>query len=186
MEPKFIPKEAIPVTLGTDQKVRIRLIDSVGFLVKDAAGHMEDGKERMVKTPWFEHAIPFHEAARIGTQEGDRGTFHHRACDHFGRQLRRTSQRKFSGCRRKDDTGIKKQQKPFLVLVNSQLPYKEEALKTAEEIQEKYQVTALTVNCDQLRKEDVVRIMENVLYEFPVSQIQFFIPEMGGNASNGS
>lgn len=66
-----------------------------------------------------------------------------------------------------------KQQKPFIVLVNSQMPYKDAALKTAEEIQQKYKVTALTVNCDQLRKEDIARILEKVLYEFPVSQIQF-------------
>ena len=69
VEPKFIPKEAVSVLLGGEQKVKVRLIDSVGFLVKDAAGHVEDGKERMVKTPWFEKAIPFHEAARIGTQK---------------------------------------------------------------------------------------------------------------------
>ena len=59
VEPKFIPKEAVNVNLGDDQKVRIRLIDCVGFLVKDASGHIEDGRERMVKTPWFEKAIPF-------------------------------------------------------------------------------------------------------------------------------
>ena len=177
VEPKFIPKEAIPVTLGTDQKVRIRLIDSVGFLVKDAAGHMEDGKERMVKTPWFEHAIPFHEAARIGTQKviEEHSTIGLviTSDGSFGELPREN----FPDAEEKTIQELKKQQKPFLVLVNSQLPYKEEALKTAEEIQEKYQVTALTVNCDQLRKEDVIRIMENVLYEFPVSQIQFFIPK---------
>lgn len=58
VEPKFIPKEAVEVPLGDEQKVRIRLIDCVGFLVKDASGHIEEGKERMVKTPWFEKAIP--------------------------------------------------------------------------------------------------------------------------------
>ena len=59
VEPKFIPREAVPVTLGEDLKVQVRLIDCVGFLVKDAVGNMEDGKERMVKTPWFAKAIPF-------------------------------------------------------------------------------------------------------------------------------
>lgn len=77
------------------------------------------------------------------------------------------------GGRREGYSGTEKQQKPFIVLVNSQMPYKDAALKTAEEIQQKYKVTALTVNCDQLRKEDIARILEKVLYEFPVSQIQF-------------
>ena len=69
VEPKFIPKEAVPVTLGEDQKVRIKLIDCVGFLVKDASGHIEEGRERMVRTPWFEKSIPFHEAAQVGTRK---------------------------------------------------------------------------------------------------------------------
>ena len=72
---------------------------------------------------------------------------------------------------------LKKQHKPFLVLVNSQMPYKEAAQKAVSEIQEKYQVTALSVNCDQLHKEDIAQILEKILYEFPVSQIQFFIPK---------
>ena len=69
VEPKFIPKDAVEVTLEGDQKVRVRLIDCVGFLVKDASGHIEDGKERMVKTPWFSKPIPFHEAAEEGTRK---------------------------------------------------------------------------------------------------------------------
>ena len=68
-EPKFIPKKAVPVLLGGEHKVNVRLIDCVGFLVKDAAGHVEEGRERMVKTPWFENAIPFHEAAKTGTRK---------------------------------------------------------------------------------------------------------------------
>ena len=89
-------------------------------------------------------------------------------------ELRRTSQRNFLEAEEKDDTKIKKTTKPFLVLVNSQIPYKDEALKTAEEIQQKHQVTALTVNCDQLRK-DVVVFLENVLYNFSQSD-SIFIP----------
>lgn len=177
VEPKFIPKEAISIQLGGEQKVKIRLIDSVGFLVKDASGHMEEGKERMVRTPWFEKAIPFHEAAAIGTQKvieehatiglmiTSDGSFGELSRENFLEAEEKTIQE------------LKKQRKPFLVLVNSKMPYKEDARKTAEEIEEKYQVRTLTVNCDQLRKEDVTRILENVLYEFPVSQIQFFIPK---------
>lgn len=177
VEPKFIPKEAISISLGGEQKVKIRLIDSVGFLVKDAAGHMEDGKERMVKTPWFTHAIPFQEAAAIGTQKVIE--------EHATIGLMITSDGSFGDLPRKNFlkaeeqtiSELKKHQKPFLVLVNSQMPYKEDARKTVAEIEEKYQVRTLAVNCDQLRKEDIVRILENVLYEFPVSQIQFFIPK---------
>ena len=132
VETKFIPKEAIPITLGEDQKVKIRLIDSVGFLVKDASGHTEEGKERMIKTPWFEQAIPFREAARIGTQKvieehstigiviTSDGSFGELPRENFVEAEEKTIQE------------LKKQQKPFIVLVNSQMPYKDEALKTAK------------------------------------------------------
>ncbi len=130
----------------------------------------------MVKTPWFEQAIPFHEAARIGTQkviqehstiglvittDGSFGEF---------------PRENFPEAEEKTHSGTEKTAETIFVLVNSQMPYKDAALKTAEEIQQKYKVTALTVNCEQLRKEDIARILEKVLYEFPVSQIQFFIP----------
>lgn len=177
VEPKFIPKEAISISLGADQNVKIRLIDSVGFLVKDAAGHMEDGKERMVKTPWFTRAIPFPEAAEIGTQKVIE--------EHATIGLMITSDGSFGDLSRENFlkaeeqtiSELKKHQKPFLIVVNSQMPYKDDTRKIVKEIEDKYQVRTLAVNCDQLRKEDVVRILENVLYEFPVSQVQFFIPK---------
>ena len=68
-EPKFIPKEAAKLSLSDDLEAKIRLIDCVGFMVKDAAGDMENGKERMVKTPWFSYEIPFHQAAETGTRK---------------------------------------------------------------------------------------------------------------------
>ncbi|MDO4338436.1 MAG: stage IV sporulation protein A [Eubacteriales bacterium] len=177
VEPKFIPKEAVPVLLGGEQKVKVRLIDCVGFLVKDAAGHVEDGKERMVKTPWFDKAIPFHEAAQIGTrkviEEHSTIGLVITSDGSFGELPREN----FLEAEEKTVAELKKQGKPFLILVNSQKPYKEETLNLAQSLQEKYQVTAMTANCEQLRKEDVSRILEKVLYEFPVSEIRFFIPK---------
>ncbi len=177
VEPKFIPKEAVAVKLGEDQSVRVKLIDCVGFLVKDASGHVEEGRERMVKTPWFEKAIPFHEAAKIGTGKvisehstiglvvTTDGSFGEIPRENFVEAEERTVEE------------LKKQGKPFLILLNSQMPYKEETLQMAGELQEKYGVTTVTANCEQLRKEDITRILEHVLYEFPVSEIQFFIPK---------
>ncbi len=69
VEPKFIPKDALKMTLGEGEPVQLRLIDCVGFLIPDAAGNMEEDKERMVKTPWFDQEIPFHQAAELGTQK---------------------------------------------------------------------------------------------------------------------
>jgi stage IV sporulation protein A len=177
VEPKFIPKEAIEVPLGEEQKVRIRLIDCVGFLVKDASGHIEEGKERMVKTPWFEKAIPFHEAAETGTRKVIE--------EHATIGLVITTDGSFGELPRENFveaeaatiSQLKKQRKPFLLLVNSQAPYKEETQELVHSLEKKYGVITMAANCEQLRKEDVTKILSNVLYEFPVTEIQFFVPK---------
>lgn len=76
-EPKFIPKEAAEIPLDEETKVKIRLIDCVGFMVEGAAGHIENDKERLVKTPWYEEQIPFHQGGGDRYQKGDHGSFHH-------------------------------------------------------------------------------------------------------------
>lgn len=177
VEPKFIPKEAVEVKLGEDVRVKVRLIDCVGFLVQDAAGNMEEGKERMVKTPWSAEEIPFQEAAKTGTQRVIQ--------EHSTIGLVVTKDGSFGEIPRENYIPaeeqtireLQKQGKPFLVLVNSQKPYQEETLKLARQLEEKYQVCALTANCEQLKREDVVRILEKILYEFPICQIQFYIPK---------
>ncbi|NCB91039.1 MAG: stage IV sporulation protein A [Clostridia bacterium] len=177
VEPKFIPKEAIDITLDEDIPVKIRLIDCVGFMVPDASGNMENERERMVKTPWFEQEIPFHQAAEIGTKKviQEHSTIGLVVtCDgSFGEIPRKN----FEESEERTVQELKKQGKPFLILVNSQKPYREETLRLVEQLQDKYQAAALSVNCEQLRKEDILRILEKILYEFPVHQVEFYIPK---------
>lgn len=177
VEPKFIPKEAVEISLGENIPIRLRLIDCVGFLVPDATGNMENEKERMVKTPWFEEAIPFHEAAEIGTRKV--------ISEHSTLGIIVTTDGSFGEIPRENFTEaetrtveeLKKQGKPFLILVNSVKPYKEETQKLTRELSEKYGASALAVNCDQLRGDDIVRILECLLYEFPLRQMEFYIPK---------
>ena len=176
-EPKFIPNEAAEVTLNGDIAVSVRLIDCVGYMVEGAAGHMEEEAERMVKTPWFDYEIPFTQAAEIGTDKVMN--------DHSTIGLVITTDGSFGEIPRgnyleaeeRTITALKKLHKPFLVLVNSQKPYSEEARKTAREIGEKYGVSAVTVNCEQLKKDDINMLLENVLYEFPISSMEFYMPK---------
>ena len=177
VEPKFIPREAVNVNLGEEIPVKIRLIDCVGFMVPEATGDMEQEKERMVKTPWYEQEIPFHQAAEIGTRKviQEHSTIGLVVtCDgSFGDIPRKN----FVDGEEKTVQELKKQGKPFLILVNSKKPYGEEAQKLVRELEEKYQAAVLGVNCEQLRKEDVLRILEKILYEFPVRQIEYYIPK---------
>ena len=165
------------IKLGGEIPVRLRLIDCVGFLVPDALGNLEEGRERMVKTPWFEEAIPFHQAAEIGTQ---RVISQHSTiglvitCDGSFGEIPREN---FLESEERTIQELKKQGKPFLVLVNSQKPYREETLALVSELQEKYQAAVMSVNCEQLRREDITRILEKILYEFPVRQLEFYIPK---------
>ena len=177
VEPKFIPKEAVSVDLGEDRKAKVRLIDCVGFLVKDAGGNVEDGKERMVKTPWFSRAIPFHEAAKAGTekviQEHSTIGLVITTDGSFGEIARGN----FVPAEEQTVAELKTQGKPFLIVVNSQFPYKEDTTQMVNELQKKYQVPVVAINCEQLKKEDIALLLEKILYEFPVSQLQFFIPK---------
>ena len=177
VEPKFVPQEAVEIQLGENIPIRLRLIDCVGFLVPDATGNMENEKERMVKTPWFEEAIPFHEAAEIGTRKviSEHSTLGILVTTDgsFGEIPREN----FTEAEEKTAGELKKQGKPFLILVNSVKPYKEETQKLTRELAEKYGVSALAANCDQLRGDDIVRILECLLYEFPLRQMEFYIPK---------
>ena len=176
-EPKFVPKEAAEVKLMGDIPVKVRLIDCVGYMAEGAVGHVEGNEERMVKTPWFEHEIPFTKAAAVGTRK----VIH----DHATIGIVMTTDGTIGELERRqyeepEEKTIRELQsigKPFVVLVNSKKPYGEEAKRISEEIEEKYGVRAMPVNCEQLKEEDIFKIIEAVLFEFPISEIQFFVPK---------
>lgn len=176
-EPKFVPKEAAEISLAEDVTVKVRLIDCVGFMVEGASGHIENDVERQVKTPWFEYEIPFTKAASIGTQK----VIHEHSTigivvttDGSIGNLPRDS---YVEAEEKTIHELQSIGKPFVLLVNCKKPYSEEAKNLAESLQEKYQTAALAVNCEQMKAEDVHRIMQQVLYEFPISEVEFYIPK---------
>lgn len=176
-EPKFVPKEAAEIKLADDVNVKVRLIDCVGYMVEGAAGHIENDEERQVKTPWFDYEIPFTKAATIGTRK----VIH----DHSTIGIVITTDGSFGELPRENYKAaeertiqeLKSIGKPFIILVNTQKPYSDEAKQVADSIQQEYGVIAMPVNCEQLREEDINRIMEQVLFAFPVSELRFFIPK---------
>ena len=176
-EPKFIPKEAAKVTLADDIQVSVRLIDCVGYMVEGAEGHVDGEQERMVKTPWSEQEIPFTKAAEIGTRK----VIH----DHSTIGIVVTTDGSISGIPRenyiaaeeKTIAELKKIGRPFIVILNSEKPYSEESMALAEAIANKNKVKVLSLNCMQLRKDDISKILEGVLKEFPVMEISYFVPK---------
>ena len=176
-EPKFIPKEAAKIQLEDGIQAKIRLIDCVGFMVEGAGGYIENDEERLVKTPWFDDGIPFTKAAEIGTRKviTDHSTIGIVVtCDGSFGEIKRSS---YIPAEEKTVQELKALGKPFIILLNSMNPYSGETQSMADDLQNKYGVTVLPVNCEQMKKDDIFHVLEMVLKEFPVTEMDFFIPK---------
>ena len=176
-EPKFIPKEAVSVNLFGDQQVKVRLIDCVGYIVKEAAGLLEEDSERMVMTPWSKDAMPFTQAAEFGTRK----VIH----DHStigivittDGSLGEIPREAYREAEARTIQELKSIGKPFVELLNSSKPYSDETKELVDKINQEYGVSAMAVNCNQLRSEDIQSIMEKILSSFPVKQVAFRLPK---------
>ena len=176
-EPKFVPEEAVTVMLEDDTPLSVRLVDCVGYMVEGAAGQFEDGSERMVTTPWFDHEISISEAAERGTQKvitehstiGLVITTDGSICD-----IPRES---YVSAEERVIRELQELGKPFIVLLNSAAPDSPEAVALAKDIAERYEVKCLRVNCLTLGEEDIREILSNVLEEFPLKAVGVFLPE---------
>ncbi len=184
-EPKFIPKDAAQIKLADNIAVKVRLIDCVGYMAKGAgAGEGREQTERMVKTPWLDYEIPFSKAAEIGTHK----VIH----DHAGIGIVITGDGSFGEIPRdsfvvpeeRTIEELKEINKPFIVLLNSEKPYSDEATHLAEQLSKRYGVTVMPVNCNQLRKEEIHKIMEQILYEFPIASLEIYVPKWVEMLSN--
>lgn len=172
-EPKFIPDDGVAIELTDAISFRARLVDCVGYAVEGALGYTEEQGARMVNTPWSDAQMPFEEAAEIGTRKVIQ--------DHSTIGIVVTTDGTFGDLPREAYADaeervvgeLKELEKPFVVALNSANPYAEETVALAQELSESYDVPVLPVNCLELRQEDIAHVLEQVLYEFPVSEIQF-------------
>lgn len=175
-EPKFVPEEAVELNLEGDARVSVRLIDSVGYLVPGAVGQMEGDSPRMVTTPWFDHEIPMTQAAEVGTRKV--------IAEHSTIGIVVTTDGSVTDLPREayeeaEERVIRELQalgKPFLVLLNAEDPDSESARALRESIQERWGVSCLCVNCLTLSQEDVTEILRQVLFEFPLQELDLFLP----------
>lgn len=182
-EPKFVPEEAVQLKFDDGGSFSVRLIDSVGYLVPGAVGQMEDDTPRMVTTPWFDYEIPMSEAAEIGTKKV--------ISEHSTIGIVVTTDGSISEIPRSDyleaeERAIRELQalgKPFMVLLNAREPKDDRTVAISADIASRYGVTCMPVNCQTLSEEDVAEIIKGVLYEFPVKEVDLFLPVLGGCAA---
>lgn len=176
-EPKFVPEEAVGVTLeeGTGS-CQVRLIDCVGYMVSGAVGQMEGEEERMVTTPWFEQPIPMAEAAEVGTRKV--------IAEHSTIGIVITTDGTITDIPRSDYleaeerviSELKELGKPFIVVLNSDQPDSDRARAIRSDIAHRHSVTCVAVNCLELSEDDITAILKNVLYEFPIKEMDLFLP----------
>ena len=175
-EPKFVPEEAVDVELEGGARLSVRLIDCVGYMVDGAAGLYENGEERMVTTPWFDREIPMTEAAETGTRKviAEHSTIGVVVTtDGSVTEIERAG---YVEAEERAITELKEIGKPFLVLVNSAAPQGEEALRLRDDIRDKFGVSVLTCNCMTLTREDIEAILRTVLCEFPICELEIYLP----------
>lgn len=176
-EPKFVPNQAVTIELEDGLHVNVRLVDCVGYVINEAKGYRDEDGERMVRTPWFDDAIPFHEAARIGTQKviQDHSTIGIViTTDGSVVDLPREA---YVDAENEVIEQLKSIGKPFIIIVNSKDPTSTIATNLISKLQDKHQVPVLGLACNQLKESDILTILKEALYEFPVSEIIMNMPK---------
>ncbi|MCM1022517.1 MAG: stage IV sporulation protein A [Prevotella sp.] len=176
-EPKFIPEEAVEVTVGDKARFNARMIDCVGYIVPSAIGYIENEAPRMVITPWFEDEVPFAMAAEVGTRKVIQ--------DHSTIGLVITTDGSISDIPREEYEEAEQRviselnsiNKPFVVLLNCVYPGSKESAQLAAELSEKYGTPVIPVNCVDLEEDDIHNILKQVLYAFPIKEINICMPK---------
>ena len=175
-EPKFIPPDSVLVSTQSGANLKVRLVDCVGYMVPGVLGDKEDGKERMVSTPWQDEKIPFAEAAEMGTEKvinehsvvgivvTTDGSFGELPRQNFVDAEERTIEQ------------LKTLGKPFVVVLNSAAPENNRCREMAQGLEEKYGVPVVPLNCQRMNENDFDRLFGHMINQFPCCQIDFLLP----------
>lgn len=170
-EPKFIPEEAVEISLGNGATFNVRLIDCVGYIVPSAVGYIENEQPRMVMTSWFDEEIPFNMAAEIGTQKV--------ITDHSTIGLVVTTdgsisdipRNEYEECEERVIRELRSIGKPFIVVLNTATPNSAETKALAAELSDRYDAKVIPVNCLDLDENNICEMIREILYSFPVKEI---------------
>jgi stage IV sporulation protein A len=176
-QPKFVPNEAVELLINETARMKVRMVDSVGYMVKGAMGHMEDGSPRMVRTPWYDYDIPFEKAADMGTKKviNEHSTIGVvMTTDGTITEIPRSE---YIEAETKAINELKQLGKPFIVVLNSSTPKDENTIKLREAMQSKYEVPVLLLDIMRLSEKDIKNLLQSILYEFPIKEIYIDIPK---------
>ena len=175
-EPKFVPEEAVEISPDGTAKLRIRMIDSVGYMVDGAVGAEEDGVPRMVTTPWFDHEIPMTEAAELGTKKVMDGHCSIGIVVTTDGSITDIPREDYISAEKRAITDMKATGKPFLVIVNSRNPGGEGANGVRNHIYKEFGIVPIVADCQALDTEGINRLLKALLYTFPLTELQVYLP----------
>ena len=175
-EPKFVPEEAVEISPDNTSKLRVRMIDSVGYMVDGAVGATEDGNPRMVTTPWFDHEIPMTEAAELGTKKVME--------EHCSIGLVVTTDGSitdiprvdYMAAERRAITDMQATGKPFLTVINTRNPGSEAAANVRDYIKHQFGIHAMVLDCQALTTGDIALLLKQLLFTFPMKELRVYLP----------
>ena len=175
-EPKFVPEDAVEISPDGSAKLRIRMIDSVGYMVPGAVGAEEEGQPRMVTTPWYDYEIPLTQAAELGTKKVMDG--------HCSIGLVVTTDGTITDIPRQDYMeaegrairDMRATGKPFLVVLNSREPAGEAARQAAQHLREEFGVEPMVADCQALDACGIGQMLKALLYTFPMTELRVHMP----------
>lgn len=176
-EPKFVPNEAVEIDVKEGLSVAVRLVDCVGFAIPGAKGYEDENGPRMVHTPWSAEAMPFQEAAEMGTRKV--------ITDHSTIGLVITTdgsitelpRENYMEAEAKVIEELRALGKPFVVILNTLRPNDVTTIELAQELENNYEVPVIPVDVAQLSQGTIMQILEEALFEFPVSEVNISLPK---------
>lgn len=175
-EPKFIPEDAVEISMENNMSFKVRMIDCVGYIVPSSEGYIEDDQPRMVQTPWSEQEIPFNLAAEIGTKKVIEEHSTIGLVVTTDGSISQIPRIEYEEVEEKVISELKAINKPFVILLNSTNPRSKDCVNLCNELTAKYNKPVIPVNCLELNENNIQDIIKSILYEFPITCIKFDLP----------
>ncbi|UOK56870.1 stage IV sporulation protein A [Bacillus sp. OVS6] len=175
-EPKFVPNQAVSIHVEEGLDVNIRLVDCVGYTVPGAKGYEDENGPRMINTPWYEEPIPFHEAAEIGTRKVIQEHSTIGVVITTDGSIGEIPRRDYIDAEERVIEELKEVGKPFIMIINTVQPYHPETETLRRQLSEKYDIPVLAMSVESIRETDVMNVLREALYEFPVLEVNVNLP----------
>lgn len=175
-QPKFVPNEAAEITLRDQAAIKVRLVDCVGYLIRGVLGLNEGEDARMVRTPWFDHDIPFEEAAELGTRKviAEHSTLG--VVVTTDGSITEMPRAAYAEAEERVVRELNALGKPFVVVINTSVPISDETLRLRNALSEKYGVTVTAMDVEHMTIDDLNNLLESLLFEFPLTEIDVVAP----------